>query len=952
MMSEPPRSPAIPPGELAGLRFRWPWRDYQARVLAQMDRHLADRRLHVVAAPGSGKTVLGLETFRRLARPTVVLSPTRTIRDQWLQRLGDFLPADTDPHGLDWQSRDLGALRWFNSLTYQALHTRVRRDRAQGDAIEEAEAEELREETEEAAPSAQARRHVAACLAAAGIEVLILDEAHHLRAEWWAAIQDIVEHLGRLLQARSGVDADAPGGPEHGDDRATEAPSASPAPSPITLVSLTATPPYDVLGHEWNRYIELCGPIDEEISVPELVKAGTLCPHQDFVWLVRSEGRDSERLRAHRRAVAMLLAQLLADDELLADVGQHDWVRSPHMHLGEMVNAPEAAVALAGFLHRRGRSQPDLMQLLDLAEEDLPDFDVRQWQHLLRLYLFGSGWPDDAGFEQRRQLLARRLRSDELLWRRELALTDAGRRWPNLALSADKVQACIDIHQYEHRQRGDALRQVILTDYIRDEAVRELLQPEPVLGAWPLFQQLVGASRCPAPALALHTGRLSIVHVDALALLAEQVAPAMLVERAVPALPEFRQVSLAGDARLTSALTRLLVAGRLQVLVGTRALLGEGWDAPPVNSLILASVVGSFMTTNQMRGRAIRVDPQQPDKVASIWHLGACAELDGGAWDIRDLHEMGRRFETFVGLDHQQPLIEAGLNRLRTGFWQRDQVRVPVAVGAENAGMVRRLAGLGDLGRRWREAIDRSEIGRVVPGVQVDKPPRFAVMQFAGSLRTLWLQLLAVGLILFGVQLHEVLLLSQRTQGLTTLAIAMGVAGIILALVLAPRAFQLLRLWWRHLPVAGAVRGIARALRQALTETGVLPAALRHAPLLIREHGGIWHVALGEGSFSQRSLFADCLNEILAPVERPRYLITRAMQRRHGVGLDYHAVPAILGAQSGRAQAFLAAWQQHVGPGELLYTRSDEGRRLLLQARGRAFANAYERVARRMDRWV
>lgn len=944
--------PMNPPAELAGLRFRWPWRDYQARVLAHMDRHLADRRLHVVAAPGSGKTVLGLETFRRLARPTVVLSPTRTIRDQWLQRLSDFLPEGADTGDLDWQSRDLGALRWFNSLTYQALHTRVRRDRAQVASIEEVEAEELREETEESAPDAQARRHVATCLAAAGIEVLILDEAHHLRAEWWTAIQDIVEQLGRLLQARSGANGRPRTPSANHPDQLTDTGSDAATTSPITLVSLTATPPYDVLGHEWNRYIDLCGPIDEEISVPELVKAGTLCPHQDFVWLVRSEGRDGERLRAHRHAVAAVLAELLADDAFLTDVAQHDWMRAPQLHLGELVNAPEAAVALTAFLHRRGRSPAELMQLLDLAEDDLPDLDVRQWQQLLRLYLFGGGWPDDPGIEQRRQVLARRLRSEDLLWRRELALTDAGRRWPNLAQSADKVQACVDIHQAEHRQRGDDLRQVVLTDYIRDEAVRDTSQPEPVLGAWPLFHQLVGAARCRVQVLALHTGRLSIVHRDVLPALAEQVAPARLIEREVPALPDFRQVSLAGDARLTSALTRLLVAGRLQVLVGTRALLGEGWDAPPVNSLILASVVGSFMTTNQMRGRAIRIDPQQPDKVASIWHLGACAELDGGAWDSRDLHEMGRRFETFVGLDHRQPLIEAGLNRLHLGFWQRDQVRVPVAVGAENAGMLRRLAGLDQLAQRWREAIDRSEIGRVVPGVQVDRPPRLAVMQFAGSLRTLWLQLLGMGLILFGLQLHDVLQLSRHGRGFTSLAVAICIAGAVLALVMAPRAFQLIRLWWRHLPVEGAVRGIARALRQGLTDTGVLPAALRHAPLLIREQGGVWHVALGEGTFAQRSLFADCLNEILAPVERPRYLITRAMQRRHGLGLDYHAVPAILGTQVVRAQSFLAAWHQHVGPGELLYTRGDEGRRLLLHARGRAFANAYERVARRMDRWV
>lgn len=34
---------------------------------------------------------------------------------------------------------------------------------------------------------------------------------------------------------------------------------------------------------EWNRYISICGEIDDEIFVPELVKEKTLCPHQDYV---------------------------------------------------------------------------------------------------------------------------------------------------------------------------------------------------------------------------------------------------------------------------------------------------------------------------------------------------------------------------------------------------------------------------------------------------------------------------------------------------------------------------------------------------------------------------------------------------------------------------------------------------------------------------------------------
>ena len=76
------------------MNFTGVWRSYQARVLAEMDVHLADARLHIVAAPGSGKTVLGLEAMRRIGRRALVLSPSITIRDQWRERGGGVIDAD------------------------------------------------------------------------------------------------------------------------------------------------------------------------------------------------------------------------------------------------------------------------------------------------------------------------------------------------------------------------------------------------------------------------------------------------------------------------------------------------------------------------------------------------------------------------------------------------------------------------------------------------------------------------------------------------------------------------------------------------------------------------------------------------------------------------------------------------------------------------------------------
>ena len=67
--------------------FIYPWRSYQERFLTGFDLHNQDKHLHVVAPPGSGKTVLGLEMLKRLDEKAVVLAPTLTIRNQWYERM-------------------------------------------------------------------------------------------------------------------------------------------------------------------------------------------------------------------------------------------------------------------------------------------------------------------------------------------------------------------------------------------------------------------------------------------------------------------------------------------------------------------------------------------------------------------------------------------------------------------------------------------------------------------------------------------------------------------------------------------------------------------------------------------------------------------------------------------------------------------------------------------------
>ena len=65
----------------------------------------------------------------------------------------------------------------------------------------------------------------------------------------------------------------------------------------MTLISLTATPPYDSTPAQWKRYIDLCGPIDEEIFTPELVREKSLCPHEDYVYFNWPAKEELEEIR-------------------------------------------------------------------------------------------------------------------------------------------------------------------------------------------------------------------------------------------------------------------------------------------------------------------------------------------------------------------------------------------------------------------------------------------------------------------------------------------------------------------------------------------------------------------------------------------------------------------------------------------------------------------------------
>ena len=100
------------------LKFNGTWRNYQKRILNNLSLHLSDNKIHVVAAPGAGKTTLGIEVIARINKPTLILVPTITICAQWKQRiLSSFL----EQNNADIISTDIKKPAFITVSTYQAL---------------------------------------------------------------------------------------------------------------------------------------------------------------------------------------------------------------------------------------------------------------------------------------------------------------------------------------------------------------------------------------------------------------------------------------------------------------------------------------------------------------------------------------------------------------------------------------------------------------------------------------------------------------------------------------------------------------------------------------------------------------------------------------------------------------------------------------------------------------
>lgn len=889
------------------LRFNGSWRSYQKRVLENADTYLQDGKIHIVAAPGSGKTTLGIELIRRIGRPALILSPRIVIREQWLNRIKEaFL---ISPEQDRYLSNDIKETKLITSITYQTLYSAMTRfqgkinEKEREDAVQEVDFSDF---------------DFIQTVKNAGIGVICLDECHHLQSEWWKALEDFVNEMGK---------------------------------NELRVVSLTATPPYDSTPSQWERYVNLCGAIDEEIIVPELVREKCLCPHQDYVYFNFPTKEEEAQVRRFKENVEKLIQTLLEDPVFAKIIVSHRGLSDYEGCRDFMLEDPPYLSSLLIFCQEKGISFDKRWKKL-LGVRHLPAMNARWMEVLLQKVLFD----DPLQFvcqDSYREEVIRHLKKGQFIIHRKVGLVYNEGIQKVMINSLGKIESIKAIAKAEliHMKKG--LRMLILTDYIRKEYLSLIGHPEKEIksiGVLPLFEvlrrELGDACR-----LGVLCGSMIILPVQAVEYLirlaknrygrADMITVHDLAHKQQQPLGYVQIVITGKRHEATRLITEVFKAGYIQILIGTKSLLGEGWDSPCINSLVLASFVGSYVLSNQMRGRAIRVMPGHPEKTSNIWHL-VCIENEK---EVRSMRRMGvaeeelsmdyatlkRRMRGFIGVSYDGSTIENGVERLNIingpyDYQHVQEINQKMIQMAENRDVLR---------LKWEDAVllyDKMEVSDECDILKAELKTRAAFINIIG--------LMLLNLIMMAC-FQAIVTGAGTLQG-------KGIINILLyyaiMLFLAERLIELAWKGIKYLTPLRYLKQIGIGIQQALEEKGQIKSPTR---VETKDGGGaLYQIYLKGGTAREKDMFSTCVEEFLGTIENQRYLLYR---KHAGIGmLQYFCVPELFAKTKEDAIIFTVCIKKAIGKYHLIYTRNPEGRKILLRARARAYANRADRKLQQM----
>jgi superfamily II DNA or RNA helicase len=874
--------------------FTGAWHRYQQLALDafERDRASGSTRTLIVAPPGAGKTLIGLEVVRRLDAPALVLCPTQTIQRQWHEKEELFGKPHEQLRVVTYQAlcqaddpddllRGLADHRWAAERAKatgqdpaQALAegrawsgaAAARRKQevgriiahlkrqAAGGGLEDVRAAELL--------SDGARRRLDE-LKSAGVSTAVLDECHHLASLWGALLVVALRELA----------------PKH-------------------VLGLTATNPAELTAEQAALYTQLLEQVDFTIPTPAVVREGHLAPYQELVQLCEPLASERDWLAARHERFNQLLLDL---DDPPEEIGLSVWLLA---RLRERRSTDGSQLSWAQLAHRQPRFADAGLRWLHQVGERPPDgaprgelqrapLDIDDWATLLTDWTLGclQASAEPAAADRLAQLQTALGDLGYTVSRQGIRHTGAEVDQVLLNSAAKPLAVC-DILATELDSRGDGVRAAVLCDSQRGP--RQSAESPLALsgGGRGLLAAIGNDDR-------LVTLRPALITSDTFAVLKDEVAwwTARLAELAAN-----ERVSLPADGfsteadngvgvlthssaefasrRWTDWATQLLAAGEIRLLIGTRGLLGEGWDCPQLNVLVDMTDVAADVSVRQMRGRSLRLDPDVPAKLACNWDVVCVApELGRGHAD----YDRFVRRHLHLHAPCEDGTIETGPSHVHPTLSPYGPPTTDVFTHI-NAEQRRRAADLAGARERWR-------IGEPYRAVELDvlvvrhpsQRPVPATAALISPRRRPWER-------------------SEKTASPLTYG--------------SRRRTTIF-------PVELPLDWAAGAVSDAYVALGELSEQVRASLALAPRPDGWLRVNLPAGSSGDSTKVMSALAQLLEEASAPRYLISRQAcvhaSRTAPMRKVWYPVPADLARRRDRADAFHAAWMRWCGPSELVY---------------------------------
>ena len=896
--------------EFGAIGFNGKLRPSQVAAVSVIEPQLdiQGKHLHIVAPPGSGKTVLGLYVWANLVRkPTLVLSPNSAIQAQWAART-DLFDLDgkekfisTDPKkpglltSLTYQSITMPK-RGGNELNEAAIELWIENLIANEEAIDEENAlgwiedlkiknsdyyedrisvyrKKVRDEFSKHGNAlwtlSESAKNNLQRLKEIGIGMIILDECHHLLHHWGRVLTEVREYF---------------------DD-------------PIVL-GLTATPPdfQHYQEEDAKRYQEFFGEIDYEVPVPALVRDSNLAPYQDLAFFVRPSQNELNYVAQVDDEFKVLLDDLFEEQDYDNAVLPLDkWVFKA---LDERITPGGKKENWDNFSKRNdafaNAGRTFLLNTIGSIPEGVPyppEYLLNSYQNKLailrpvldRYVRYGLRRSESEIDHEKAELVTQRLRM------LGTQITETGIRpcaspvGRIMAYASSKTKAISTILSSEMQALGGDIRAVIITDFEKTSATTlvEGVMDDEAGGAVAAFRQAVQCDNVDLLNPILMTGSTVLVDDD---LAAEFLAAAndWINERnlAITLVDEIRgnYHEIVGKGKdwipryYSLMITEFFQLGITKCLIGTRGLLGEGWDASRINVLIDLTTVTTSMSINQLRGRSIRLDKQWPEKVANNWDVICLAEEFTNGFS--DYERFKKKHKQLYGVC-DDGAIEKGVGHVHAAFTEAEPEGVSEGMSLFNEDMLRRSRNRSHVRGLWG-------IGQPFHA----NPTSAVEAKLGGG---------GAGGFKFGKEK------SQWTDESLVQAVSLTIVNSLIHLGMISRNCR----------ADGGDRG-----------------------------GGWVRLHLEHATQEESALFAACLEEILGPMQKPRYVISRSSKFITDTWLSkimpeviakffrpvkerlvmYHTVPKVLAASAEKAEIFQRYWNEFVSPSELFYARSKEGK--------------------------